>query len=114
MPSETTRFDPNALDTGVLAVLASAAISLLAAGSVPGRLRIHWGSPHYGPEFAPAAAVLVGFPAAVAAGYLLARVAGWVLPVETTTARRAYAVAVLTTLGCLVATQALVLGLNLL
>lgn len=116
MSTNDARFDLNALDAGGFAVLlASVATSLLAAGPAPARLRIHWGSPYYGPEFAPAALVLAGFPLAVAGSYLGARFLGRrLLPVDERPVRRVLAVATVGTLVLLVAVQALVLALNLL
>jgi hypothetical protein len=108
---------PTGLDaTGLAVLLASIAISLLAAGPAPERLRIHWGSPYYGPEFAPAVAVLVGFPLATAACYLFVRAVSRVAVPEDApaTAHRGLVIGTAAALGCLLLTQVAVLGLNLL
>jgi len=101
----------------LLAVLASAAGSIVAYGLVPSRLRIHWtlgAGPHYGPEFAPAVLVLTAFPVLVAA---LALGANWMESrfrnEEFVPARPYDTAAVLGTLAVLLASQAAVVLANL-
>lgn len=63
--------------TGIILVLLSAAVSVLASGPLPAEVRIRWTvGTYYGPEFAPAAVVLWAFPLAVAATYLGFRTLG--------------------------------------
>ncbi len=102
----------------VAATLASALLSVLAHGLLPGSVRIHWtlgAGEYYGPEFAPTALVLGLFPVAVALTALL----GWGLAATLSDVeafervRPLYAAAVLSTLTVLVATQAVVVWANL-
>lgn len=73
-PSETRHSPPdggqwNLAPYSLAAVALSAAASAAGHATLPARMRIHWsfGYPHVGPEFAPTAAVLVAFPATLAA-----------------------------------------------
>lgn len=100
------------------AVLLSVLGSLVATGLLPDRVRIHWtlglGS-YYGPEFAPTGFVLTVFPVVVGATALGAYWAANRLchADEFATLRPFYVVAVLGTLTALLATQAVLITVNL-
>jgi hypothetical protein len=111
--------DSHVLTVGSLvAVLTSIAASALAYGAAPATLTIHWtagAGTYYGPETAPAALVLVAFPALVAGvalgGAWLAsqlRAVG-----EFDEIRRLHAASVLGTLAVLVGAQVVVIIANL-
>lgn len=101
--------------TGLVVLFTSIAVSVLAAGPAPERLRIHWGTPYYGPEFAPAMVVLAGFPLAMGAAYLFVRgVSRIAVPDDAPAARQGLVIGTAATLGCLLLAQVVVLGLNLL
>jgi len=106
-----------ALSLGSLAAVAlSVATSALGYGPLPARMRIHWslGGPYYGPEFAPAAVVLVGFPVLVAGVALGAHLlVGRLRASEAFATARPYdALAVLVTLVALLGTQAALVVAN--
>lgn len=100
------------------AVLSSTVSSILAYASLPGQIRIHWTlgmGPYYGPEFAPKALVLTAFPALVAG---VALGAYWLdtrlrHDEEFATARPYYALAMLGTLGVLLAAHVALIAVNL-
>lgn len=61
---------------GLAVVLLSVVTSIVSSGLLPERFRIRWtvgNFQHYGPEHVPTLAVLVAFPAALAALYLGSR-----------------------------------------
>ncbi|PGF16352.1 hypothetical protein CP556_09655 [Natrinema sp. CBA1119] len=65
---------------GLLAVLASAAVSIASAQVLGDSVRIRWSvGTYYGPEYAPTAAALACFPAVVAVTYVGLRTLGTVL-----------------------------------
>ena len=100
------------------AVLLSVLGSIVAAGLLPDRVRIHWtlglGS-YYGPEFAPTGFVLAMFPVVVGATALAAYWGAGKLrhADEFATLRPFYVVAVLGMLTALLATQAVLIAANL-
>lgn len=102
--------------TGIILVLLSAAVSVLASGPLPARVRIRWTvGTYYGPEFAPAAVVLSAFPLAVAASYLGFRALGRYLERsgELTDSRAVYEVVTLAVLVLLVLVQVGIVFANL-
>lgn len=105
---------------GLLIVLASVATSLVAAGSLPERVRVRWSvdpSYHVGPEYAPALAVLVAAPVAVATLYAGSRwFRGWLERTETDfgDVSALYEAAVLGLLATLVIVQIALVAANLL
>lgn len=98
-----------------LALLASIAMGVLANSDLPDELRIHWGSPYYGPEFAPKLVVLVAFPLLVGLLFVAFRwLASRLATVEDfETVRPFLDWTVVSTLVILVAVQALLLWVNL-
>lgn len=105
---------------GLLIVLASAATSLLAAGSLPERVRVRWTvdpSYHVGPEYAPALVVLIAAPVAVATLYAASRwFRGWLQRTEPgfEDVSVVYEAAVLGLLATLVLVQVALVAANLL
>lgn len=105
-----TRIRPTSAG-GLLVVLASTVLSLVARGFLGERLRIRWtvgAHYHVGPEYVPTLAALVAFPVSAAVlyvgGHLLRR---WLEAVEgTAETRSAYEAAVVGTLALLVVLQA--------
>ena len=103
---------------GAVVLLSSIAVSVLAFGALPARLRVHLtlgAGPYYGPEFAGKAVVLALFPLLV--GVLFA---GFTLLAERLeregsfgTARPLYEWAVLATLAVLVLAQVALVVANL-
>jgi hypothetical protein len=102
--------------TGVVLVLVSTAVSVLASGVLPAQMRIRWTiGTYYGPEFAPTAVVLWAFPIAVAATYLGFRVVARYLERagEPNEARVICEVVTLAVVGLLVLTQVGLVAANL-
>lgn len=69
VPNRLTRSSEGPPVVGGVLVVVSIAASVLAVGTLPERIRIHWtlgAGPYYGPEFAPVEAVLALFPVTVA------------------------------------------------
>ncbi|UWG51307.1 putative membrane protein [Halalkaliarchaeum sp. AArc-CO] len=101
---------------GLLVVLGSTVLSTAAYGVLGEYVRIRWSvGVHYGPEYAPTAIVLGGFPVVVAALYVGST--GLARHLEGTDefedVRRSYEFAVFTLLGFLVAVQTILIGANL-
>jgi uncharacterized membrane protein len=107
---------PRLADAGaLLTLLASIAMGVFAYGVLPNSLRIHWGGPYYGPEFAPKLLVLALFPVLAGVLFVGLRVIAVQLDrfEEFETVRPIYDWSVVATLLFLVAFQALVVWLNL-
>ncbi|GAB3674870.1 hypothetical protein [Halopiger thermotolerans] len=109
---------PTALTAGrIAAVVLSIAGSLVAAGSLPETVRIHWtlgAGPYYGPEYAPTALVVFGFPTLVVALAVGAQRLGVRLRKTGALERFApyYTLLALTALLLVLVVQAIVLGAN--
>ena len=96
----------------------SAVESALAYGMLQERMRIHWTlgmGPYYGPEFAPTLLILALLPVLVAATAVLAYSIDALLrdTAEFAAVRPHYVVAMLGTLGVLLASQTLLIVANL-
>jgi len=101
----------------LVAVLSSVAVSVVAHGTLPSTMRIHWSfglGPYYGPEFAPTTVVLGGFSLLVTATALGAYWIGARLRRHDAFAsvRPYYVMAMLGTLGSLLVTQVLLVVAN--
>lgn len=102
---------------GVVLVSLSIVVSALSYNALPASVRIRWhvGGTYYGPEYAPALAVVVGFP--VVLGILLAG-SHWLETYfkefdEVDTIRPVYEWCVLLTLTTIVLVQLVIVALNL-
>lgn len=117
-PSETRYSPPDGgrwtlAPYGFTLVALSAAVSAAGYATLPARMRVHWsfGYPYVGPEFAPTVAVLVAFPATLAA---LALAGSWLdSRLRDTAARAAVALTVLGTLSMGLLLQAALVVANL-
>ncbi|MDG5758007.1 hypothetical protein QA600_01480 [Natronococcus sp. A-GB1] len=111
---------PNRIDPltagGMTIVLLSVAASAVAYTVGPEHLRVRWAyGVHYGPEYAPAALVLVAFPLVIVALYAGSR---WLRTVlersnEFEAVRTTYDACVLLTLGALLGVQCALVLANL-
>lgn len=102
---------------GLATILLSAAVSLAALAPLGSSVRIRWAvGTHYGPEYAPAALVLVAFPIAVALAVVGARALATALERRDAFdgARPYYELAVLSVLLWLLVGQVVLVVANLL
>lgn len=118
--AETSRVRPSSLG-GVALVVVSIALSVASYGSLGSVVRIRWtfGTyQHYGPEYVSTLPVLVAFPVIVAVLYLCAQ---WILEYVRQSSelerfdefRTIYDIFVLLILGVVIASQLVIIVLNL-
>lgn len=103
---------------GLLVVLASIAVSVASYGMLADSMRIHWQfgyGPYYGPEFAPTGPLLALFPVLVtvllAGAGLLERALADEPAFENV--RSVFEWTILGGVGCVLAVQLMLVGLNL-
>jgi hypothetical protein len=116
--------DDDSGSSGVLVggCLATVVVSMLgsvvASGMLQGQMRIHWTlgmGPYYGPEYAPSLLVLALFPVLIAGTAVLAYAIDSMFrdTTEFADVRPYYVVFMLGTLGVLLASQTLLIVINL-
>lgn len=120
VPAVTSRMRPSSLGEAAL-VLASVALSVMSYGPLENTVRIRWtvGTyQHYGPEYIATLPVLVAFPVLVVVLYIWSRwfmqYARWSSELESfDELSTIYDVFVLLILGLVVASQLIIIVLNL-